>query len=53
MIYVCSESVWLAFTLRMITMLKRMVQARWDTDSFLLTIPHLQHHMIYLFSCHF
>ena len=34
---VCAESDWLASTLRRITMLKMMVQARWDTDSFLLT----------------
>ena len=26
------------------------MQARWDTDSSLLTLPHLQHHMLYLFS---
>ena len=49
-IYVCSESDWLTFTLRMIPMLKMMVPARWETDSFILTLPHLQHHMIYLFS---
>jgi len=50
MIDICAESGWLASTLRVLTMLQMIVQARWDTDSSLLTLPHLQHHMLYLFS---
>merc|ERR1719308_602570 len=50
MIDVCAESGWLASTLRVLTMLQMIVQARWDTDSSILTLPHLQHHMLYLFS---
>ena len=48
MIDVCAESGWLASTIRVVTMLQMLVLARWDTDSPLL--PHLQHHMLYLFS---
>jgi len=50
MIDICAESGWLASTLRVLTLLQMIVQARWDTDSSLLTLPHLQHHMLYLFS---
>ena len=35
---------------RIITLLQMVVQARWDTDSVFLTLPHIESHMIYLFS---
>merc|ERR1719341_1360105 len=47
MVDVVAESGWLAATLRMITMLQMVVQARWEQDSPLLTLPHLQAHQLY------
>ena len=42
MMVICAESGWLASPLRAITMLQMTVQTRWDTDSSLLTHPHMQ-----------
>ena len=47
---VCAESGWLASTLRVVAMLQMLVQARLDTVSSFLSLPHVQHHMLYLFS---
>ena len=50
MIDVCAENGWLASTLRIITLLQQVVQARWDTESSLLTLPHIEPHTLYLFN---
>ena len=50
MIDVCAESGWLPSTLRVITILQMCVQARWDTDTGLLTLPHTQHASLYVFT---
>lgn len=50
MIDVCAESGWLASTLRVISMLQMCVQARWDTDTSLLCLPHTQHASLYVFT---
>ena len=50
MIDVCAENGWLASTLRIIILLQMIVQARWDTDSGFLVLPHIEPHMLYLFS---
>ena len=47
MVDVVAESGWLAATLRVVTMLQMVVQARWEQDSPLLTLPHLQAHQLY------
>ena len=47
MIDVCAESGWLASTLRVVSILQMCVQARWDTDPDLLTLPHVQHPSLY------
>ena len=49
MIDVCAESGWLASTLRVVSILQMCVQARWDTDPDLLTLPHVQHPSLYCF----
>jgi activating signal cointegrator complex subunit 3 len=46
MLDVCAESGWLASTLRIVTLLQMVVQARWDTDPGLLMLPHLEPHML-------
>jgi activating signal cointegrator complex subunit 3 len=48
MVDVVAESGWLAATLRTIGLLQMVVQARWDTDSPLLGLPHLEPHMLHL-----
>ena len=50
MIDVCAESGWLGSTLRVVSLLQMCVQARWDTDTSLLTLPHLQHAALYVFT---
>ena len=50
MIDVCAESGWLAATLRVISLLQQIVQARWDTDNGFLVLPHIEPHMVYIFS---
>lgn len=50
MIDVCAEQGWLAATLRIITLLQQIVQARWDTDNGFLVLPHIEPHMVYIFS---
>lgn len=50
MIDVCAENGWLASTLRVITLLPMVVQARWETDNSFLVLPHIELHMVYLFS---
>ena len=50
MIDVCAENGWLSSTLRIITVLQMVVQARWDTDNGFLVLPHIEPHMVYLFS---
>ena len=39
MVDLCAESGWLDSTLRVINMLQMLVQARWDNQSALLTLP--------------
>lgn len=46
MLDVSAESGWLASTLRIVTLLQMVVQARWDTDHSLLVLPHLEPHML-------
>ena len=48
MVDVVAESGWLAATLQALALLQCLVQARWDTDSPLLCLPGLEHHMLYL-----
>ena len=50
MIDVCAENGWLASTLRIILLLQMIVQARWDTDNSFLVLPHIEPHMLYMFS---
>ena len=49
MIDVCAEQGWLAATLRIITLLQQIIQARWDTDNGFLMLPHIEPHMVYIF----
>ena len=48
MIDVVAENGWLAATLRVLALLQMVVQGRWHTDSPLLCLPHLEHHMLYV-----
>ena len=50
MVDVAGESGWLGTTLRVISLLQMCQQARWDTDSSLLTLPHLLAQSLYVFS---
>ena len=50
MIDVCAEQGWLATTLYVQQIMQMVIQARWLKDSPLLTLPHLEHHHIYLFT---
>ena len=50
MIDVAAESGWLGTTLRVVTLLQMCYQARWDTDSPLLTLPHLGLTELYCFT---
>jgi len=49
MIDVSAERGWLATTLRTQQIMQMVIQARWVTDSPLLTLPHLEAHHLYLF----
>merc|ERR1712111_71711 len=49
MIDVCAENGWLASTLRIIQLMQMVLQARWLKENPLLTLPHMEHHMLYLF----
>jgi len=50
MIDLCAESGWLGSTLRVIVLLQQLVQARWHTDNPFLVLPHIEVHMVYMFS---
>ena len=50
MVDVAGESGWLGTTLRVVTLLQMCQQARWDSDSSLLTLPHLLPQSLYVFS---
>lgn len=49
MIDVAAESGWLGTTLQIQTLLQMIVQGSWHNQSSLLTLPHLEHFMMYLF----
>ena len=50
MVDVAGESGWLGTTLRVISLVQMCQQARWDSDSSLLTLPHLLPQSLYVFS---
>ena len=49
MIDVAAESGWLATTLQIQTLLQMIVQGSWHDQPSLLTLPHLDESMLYLF----
>ena len=49
MIDVSAESGWLGTTLQIQTLLQMIVQGCWHNQSSLLTLPHLEKFMLYLF----
>jgi activating signal cointegrator complex subunit 3 len=49
MIDVAAESGWLATTLQIQTLLQMIVQGCWHNQSSLLTLPHLERFMLYVF----
>ena len=49
MIDVSAESGWLATTLQIQTLLQMIVQGCWHNQSSILTLPHLEKFMMYLF----
>lgn len=42
MIDVSADAGWLSTTLQILTLLQMIIQARWNSDSTLLTLPHME-----------
>ena len=49
MIDVSGDAGWLATTLHVVNLLQMILQARWNTDSTLLCLPHLEADLLHLF----
>ncbi|KAK3773312.1 hypothetical protein RRG08_023199 [Elysia crispata] len=49
MLDVSADQGWLVTTLNVVQLLQMVIQARWDDQSSLLTLPHLQQHHLYCF----
>ena len=50
MIDVSAESGWLATTLQIQTLLQMIIQGAWHNKSSILTLPHVEHFMLYAFN---
>ncbi len=49
MIDLSAESGWLSTTLQIQTLMQMVVQGRWANENSILTLPHIEPHMMYLF----
>lgn len=50
MIDTSAENGWLSVALHCQSLMQAIVQARWPTESPILTLPHIENHHLYLFA---